>query len=103
MSRKRQRNAPMPRHAAPLTLAELLAALDRDGKLSATRCRDLVSAVKRVAILLGDEPAAITLDMAAISVRRRHQPGGGRDLTEAPGQYPVRLPGGRQGQRPDAG
>jgi integrase len=69
MSRKRQRNAPMPRHAAPLTLAELLAALERDGKLSATRCRDLVSAVKRVAILLGDEPAAIPLDMGVISAR----------------------------------
>ena len=47
----------------------MLAALERDGKLTATRRRDLVSAVKRVAILLGDEPAAIPLDMGAISAR----------------------------------
>ena len=39
------------------TLAAMLAALDRPGKLSATRLRDLRSAVKRVASLLGDEPA----------------------------------------------
>jgi integrase len=38
-------------------------------RFSATRQRDLVSAVRRVAILLGDEPAAISLDMAAISAR----------------------------------
>ena len=69
MSRKRQQNAPTPRPAAPVTLAGVLAALERHGKLTATRRRDLVSAVKRVAILLGDEPAAIALDMAAISAR----------------------------------
>ena len=69
MSRKRQQNAPTPRPAAPVTLAGVLAALERHGKLSATRRRDLVSAVKRVAILLGNEPAAIALDMAAISAR----------------------------------
>jgi integrase len=69
MSRKRRRNAPAPRAAGPVTLAGALAALERDGKLSATRRRDLVSAVKRVAVLLGDEPAAIPLDMAAISAR----------------------------------
>ena len=69
MSRKRQQNARTPRPAAPVTLAGVLAALERDGKLTATRRRDLVSAVKRVAILLGDEPAAIALDMAAISAR----------------------------------
>ena len=69
MSRKPRRNAPAPRPAKPVTLAGLLAALERHGKLSATRRRDLVSAVKRVAILLGNEPAAIALDMAAISAR----------------------------------
>ena len=69
MSRKRQQNARTPRPATPVTLAGVLAALERDGKLTATRRRDLVSAVKRVAILLGDEPAAIALDMAAISAR----------------------------------
>jgi hypothetical protein len=35
--------------------------------ITATRQRDLRSAVKRVAGLLGNEPAAITLDMDAIS------------------------------------
>jgi integrase len=50
-------------------LAGVLATLEREGKLAATRRRDLVSAVKRVAILLGDELAAIRLDMAAISAR----------------------------------
>jgi integrase len=69
MSRKRQQNAPAPSPAGPLTLAGVLTALEREGKLTATRRRDLVSAVKRVAILLGDEPAAIALDMAAISAR----------------------------------
>ena len=47
----------------------MLAALEREGKLTATRRRDLISAAKRVAILLGNEPAAIALDMAAISAR----------------------------------
>ena len=69
MSRKRKQNAPTPRPATPVTLAGVLAALERHGKLSATRKRDLVSAVKRVANLLGNEPAAIALDMAAISAR----------------------------------
>ena len=36
-----------------MTLAAMLAVLDRPGKLSATRLRDLRSAVKRVANLLG--------------------------------------------------
>ena len=55
--------------AEPVTLAEVLAALDRPGGLSGTRLRDLKSATKRVAILLGNEPAAIPLDTAAISAR----------------------------------
>jgi integrase len=55
--------------AEPMTLATVLAALDRPGMLSATRLRDLRSAVKRVADLLGNEPSAITLDMDAIRVR----------------------------------
>ena len=52
-----------------MTLAAMLAVLDRPGKLSATRLRDLRSAVKRVANLLGDEPAAVPLDIARISAR----------------------------------
>ena len=50
-------------------MATVLAALDHAGKLSATRKRDLRSAVKRVADLLGDEPAGIVLDLPAISSR----------------------------------
>jgi integrase len=51
----------------PATLATLLGALERNEQLSPTRRRDLISAVNRVADLLGQEPAAIPLDMAAIS------------------------------------
>ena len=47
----------------------MLAALARPGKLSASRVRDLRSAVNRVADLLGDERAAISLDISAISAR----------------------------------
>ena len=53
----------------PMTLATILAALEGPGILSATRLRDLRSAVKRVADLLGNEPACVALDMDAISVR----------------------------------
>ena len=56
-------------HHKPITLATVLAALDRSGKLSATRKRDLRSAVTRVANLLGDEPAGIVLDLPVISSR----------------------------------
>jgi integrase len=69
MRRKRLSQTPTAQPARPVTLAGVLAALERDGKLSTTRRRDLVSAVKRVARLLGDEPAAIPLDLAAISAR----------------------------------
>ena len=55
--------------AEPITLAEMLASLDRASWLSGTRLRDLKSATKRVAIMLGNEPAAIPLDMGAISAR----------------------------------
>jgi hypothetical protein len=67
MTKRPQRNAPATRAAKPVTLAGVLAALERETNLTATRRRDLVSAVKRVAILLGDEPAAIVLDMPVIS------------------------------------
>jgi integrase len=55
--------------AEAVTLASMLAALDSPGKLSATRRRDLRSAVKSVANLLGDEPAALPLDIPRISAR----------------------------------
>jgi hypothetical protein len=70
MTRRPQTKTP-PREsvvAEPITVATVLAALERPGALSATRLRDLRSAVKRVADLLGNEPAAIALDMEAISV-----------------------------------
>jgi integrase len=53
----------------PLTLATILSALNGLDMLSDTRLRDLRSAVKRIADLLGNEPAAITLDLDAISAR----------------------------------
>jgi integrase len=62
-----------PTHAAipakPVTLAEVLAALNQASGLSDTRLRDLKSATRRVAILSGNEPAAIALDMGAIGAR----------------------------------
>ena len=67
MSRKRQHNTPRPAPAACHPGADVLTALERDGKRTATRRRDLISGVKRVAILLGEEPAAILLDMPAIA------------------------------------
>jgi integrase len=55
--------------AEPITLATVLAALERLGTLSATRLRDLRSAVKRVSILLGNDPGGVDLDLSAISAR----------------------------------
>ena len=49
-----------------LTLAEVLIALEEESSLSDTRLRDLNSAVKRVAELLGEEPRAVPLDLSAI-------------------------------------
>jgi integrase len=62
---------PTPADAAvePITFATVLAALERPGVLSATRLRDLRSAVNRVANLLDNEPAGIALDMEAIGAR----------------------------------
>jgi len=68
MSTKPRRKTPTAL-TEPVTLATVLTALDRAEGLSDTRLRDLKSATKRVAILLGNEPAAIPLDMAAISAR----------------------------------
>ena len=50
----------------PANLATLLAALEGHSSLSESRRRDLRSAVKRVAHLLGNAPAAIPLAMDAI-------------------------------------
>ena len=68
MIEKRRRSAPIPtgRHA---TLAEVVIALGGARELSRTRVRDLVSAVQRVAALLGNEPGAITVDVSALGAR----------------------------------
>jgi hypothetical protein len=52
-----------------LTLANVLISVGRESSLSATRLRDLQSAVKRIAALLGQEPAAVPLDLRAISTK----------------------------------
>jgi integrase len=52
-----------------VTLAGVLAALERYPALPDTRLRDLRSAVKRVAFLLGQEPAGVRLDLETISAR----------------------------------
>jgi hypothetical protein len=71
MAKKHKRHASAaPRRGVPKTLADVLAALEQraqDGNFLATHRADLASAVKRIAMLLGDEPAAIALDMPAIS------------------------------------
>jgi hypothetical protein len=69
MQKRAKSKEPSPGQAVakPTTLATLLAALGGSQAITATRQRDLRSAVKRVAGLLGNEPAAITLDMDAIS------------------------------------
>jgi len=51
------------------TLVTVLTALEQNEDQSPTRRRDLTSAVNRVADLLGQEPAAIPIDMPAISAR----------------------------------
>ena len=52
-----------------LTLADVLISLAEENSLSDTRLRDLQSAVKRVAELLGQEPSAVPLDLPAISAK----------------------------------
>src|SRR5206468_11541837 len=87
-----------PRRGVPTTLADVLAALERaqHGNLLAIHLRDLASAVKRVAMLLGDQPAAIALDVPAISARLAVvNPVGGWNNSQDLRQYPLRLSGGR--------
>jgi integrase len=71
MTSKRKPKSSSPGVTIPksLTLADLLTALERDAKIPATRTRDLRSAVRRVADLLGQEPSGILLDLPAISAR----------------------------------
>jgi integrase len=55
-------------HRTP-TLGDVLRALDGHEELSQTRLRDLRSYVKRVASLLGDDPARIPLDIRVIGAK----------------------------------
>ena len=52
-----------PATPAQRNLADVLAALNGHKTLSETRLRDLRSSIKRVASLLGDDPAHIPLDL----------------------------------------
>lgn len=69
MRKKFRPNAPAQRAGELLTLAHVLFGLERADGLSATRRRDLRSAVRRVASLLGNVPASVALEMAAIAAR----------------------------------
>jgi hypothetical protein len=57
--------------AAPTrtTLANVLQALNTKTDVSETRLRDLRSSVRRVALLLGEDPACIPLDLPATSIK----------------------------------
>jgi integrase len=66
MSKKRKTKGSVTDAA---NLADLFISLQHETSLSATRLRDLQSAVKRVASLLGQEAAAIPLDLPAISAK----------------------------------
>ncbi len=50
-----------------ITLQDVLNAVEGREALSVTRRRDLRSSIKRVALLVGDDPARIPLDLPAIS------------------------------------
>jgi integrase len=73
MTRK-SKSETAPKHhssatSASITLVTVLTALEGNTKIAPTRLRDLRSAVKRVAALLGNEPPAVQLDMGEISTR----------------------------------
>jgi hypothetical protein len=68
MSKRSKNKAPDGVAPEPVTLATVLAGLEQPSALSATRRRDLRSAVHRVADLLGNEPRGVPLDMEAIRV-----------------------------------
>src|SRR5450759_1374057 len=53
----------------PINLIDVLIALKGHKALSETRLRDLRSSIKRVALLVGDDPAHIPLNLPAISAK----------------------------------
>jgi hypothetical protein len=57
--------------ATPVTLAAAIASLEARPDLSETRRRDLRSAVKRVAHLLGNAPETVPLAMDVIAMGSR--------------------------------
>ncbi|HMF21235.1 MAG TPA: hypothetical protein VKG24_03820 [Pseudolabrys sp.] len=58
-----------PATPAQTTLADVLHALSTNTGASETRLRDLRSSVNRVALLLGDDPARLPLDLPATSIK----------------------------------
>ena len=58
-----------PAAAAGLNLNDLLITLKSHTGLSETRLRDLRSSIKRVALLVGNDPAGIPFDLPAISAK----------------------------------
>jgi integrase len=70
MTIKPKTKTPLGGSAPPTAnLIDVLLALEAQNSLPETRLRDLRSSIKRVALLLGDDPAHIPLDLAAISVK----------------------------------
>jgi integrase len=69
MSTMTNQKGPIPVQSLAATLGDVLAALSAQQNLSETRRRDLRSAVKRVAALLGDAPERIPLVMPSISAK----------------------------------
>ncbi len=67
--RKRKISAGGVGISPPTTLQEVLNAVEGNEALSVTRSRDLRSAVKRVAGLLGDDPTRIPLDLPTLSIK----------------------------------
>jgi hypothetical protein len=57
------------RKPTTITLLNVLNAVEGLDALSATRRRDMRSSIKRVSLLVGDEPARIQLDLPAISAK----------------------------------
>jgi integrase len=71
MPKKPNRKAPTQgaETIIPVSLREVLDTVEGRDTLSATRRRDLRSSIKRVALLMGDDPARIPLDLRAISAK----------------------------------
>jgi integrase len=69
MMKKSDSQAKDSESAPAKTLADVLAAVEGSDALSPGRCRDLRSAVVRVAALLGNVPSRVVLDLPAISRR----------------------------------